>query len=306
MIRQVFAPADVRLEVYEQLGLLLLAFFVWRHIETQKSAQPDPAVSTVLPTVSSRSAEGSSIARSKPSDPSADSGKAAQSSSRARVSPSDGEKVAEVIAEKQPNTDEAQKEKSRPSAKPQTVDDLTPEQRQKYLEAQAKRRQAPGKAIPSSSRPDKATTPKIRKLEDLTAEEREKYEGAKARQESAETAPHHDATLSPRQKTFDDLSPEDQEKYRKAKSMREHAREKETPRMREKPVSDERGERELREKSGVSADVEKKPKRMDELTPEEKERYIRAREKRKRMEMAAKKPGEGSGLSTDEKDRLGH
>jgi hypothetical protein len=121
-------------------------------------------------------------------------------------------------------------------------------------------------------------------------------------------------------KTLDDLTADQKERYLKAKAAKGKGREvtdsggleRAGAVSEDKVQMGQRGEAVLRgagesqssRDKGRSQRVDQPKKRLEDLTEEEKDKYMRARAERKAKERAKLKLGQGSGLSAEEKEAI--
>ena len=149
-----------------------------------------------------------------------------------------------------------------------------------------------------------------RTVDDLAPDQRENRERAQTAKAEAATASAEKSsgavlkdTLQSKKtpKTLDDLSPEQKEKYHRALAARKA---KSTEQPSSASLSEDRSSSRQTTGSTGEAEMKKRPRRLEDMTDEEREAYMEARERRKEKERLATRAKNMSGLTIDEKEAL--
>jgi hypothetical protein len=303
--------------VQQQLGLVLLAFFVWQQMnvtaarqsgETAKSRQPvaTAIANAVAPPPSSRETtikvpkeqdippemkEKLARAKAEKEAKAKSESRTGQADEAVVVSRPDKGKGKEVVPESVPSSSKSTS-KTKDKGDNPTPRALTSEERAAYRARAAKSSSSADKASTRSARVDEPMTKE--KWAKMSDEDKKRYLSEREKRKQAQTA-KDDTKLQSGQNSdkgkeasqrekWEKMSDEDKKKYLAEKEKR-RAIEKSKPKTREQEAA-------------------AKAEKWDKLTDEEKQRYLHERQKREQARRAQLKAGESSGLSAEEKEKL--
>jgi len=257
--------------VNEQLALLLLAFFAYTYMQQQ--ALSTGTIPVDIPKTSKFAATSAPSTSFELRDPSFPKAKPASPPQKIEVPDGMKEEFDQVKAAKA-----AEERTSIPTLsakserKAKRLDDLTPEQREMYEKARLAKTKPASAASPSDVRDEKrGVQPEsegLRTIADLSPEQEEKYVRALGAWKAKQTEESSPCSIAATQSGSGDILPTESNKQQQ--------------------------------------EEKKRPRRLEDMSNEQREAYMEARSRRKEKERLAERAENMSGLTINEKEALSY